>query len=35
MMVFGGKGTLQTIEGAANTDYRRGDAEVGPIHYKR
>jgi len=34
--VFGGKGTLQTIEGAAKySEYRRGDAEVGPIQYKR
>jgi hypothetical protein len=33
---FGGKGTLQTIEGAATyTEYRRGEAEVGPIQYKR
>lgn len=33
--VFGGKGTLETIEGKASyTDYRRGDAEIGPIRFR-
>jgi hypothetical protein len=34
--VFGGKNTLQMIEGTATyTEYRRGEAEVGPILYKK
>ena len=33
---FGGKNTLQMIEGTATyTEYRRGEAEVGPILYKK